>query len=118
MKKRILICDDDEDILEVSKIILKNHYDIETLTHCNDIFNHVIHIKPDLIFMDLWIPDMGGEAVTQLLKSSERTSSIPLIIFSANNDIEKVAEGVGANGFLRKPFDIDNLINKIKEYLV
>ena len=117
MGKSILICDDDVDILEVTKIILQQKFNIETLTHCNDIFQNFDRFRPDLILMDLWIPDMGGEAVTRLLKSSDKTKDIPVIIFSANNDIEKVAINAGADGYLRKPFDIKTLNTTINRFL-
>ncbi|MDQ3191940.1 MAG: response regulator [Bacteroidota bacterium] len=117
MKKCILICDDDIDILEVTKIVLQKNFKVETLTHCNDIFQNYEKFSPDLILMDLWIPDMGGEAVTRLLKSSDKTKKIPVIIFSANNDIEKVAFNAGADGFLRKPFDIKTLNQTISNFI-
>jgi DNA-binding response OmpR family regulator len=117
MKKCILICDDDIDILEVTKIILQQDYQVETMTHCNEIFQNYDKFTPDLILMDLWIPDMGGEAVTRLLKSSEKTKSVPVVIFSANNDIENVAKDAGADGYLKKPFDINTLNETIKRYL-
>ncbi len=117
MKKCILICDDDIDILEVTKIILQQDYHVETMAHCNEIFRNFEKYAPDLILMDLWIPDMGGEAVTRLLKSSEKTKNIPVIIFSANNDIENVAKDAGADGYLKKPFDIVTLNETIKKHL-
>jgi two-component system, OmpR family, alkaline phosphatase synthesis response regulator PhoP len=117
MKKCILICDDDVDILEVTKIILQQEYQVETMTHCNEIFQNYEKYSPDLILMDLWIPDMGGEAVTRLLKSSEKTKEIPVVIFSANNDIENVAKDAGADGYLKKPFDINTLHDTIKKHL-
>ncbi|HET6242979.1 MAG: response regulator [Bacteroidetes bacterium] len=117
MKKCILICDDDIDILEVTKIVLQKSFKVETLTHCNDIFKNYEKYKPDLILMDLWIPDMGGEAITRLLKSSSKTKKTPVIIFSANNDIEKVSFNAGADGFLRKPFDIKTLNQAINDFL-
>jgi two-component system cell cycle response regulator DivK len=105
-----MICDDDHDILEVTAIILEQKgYRVVTYTDCNDIFDKIDEAKPDLILMDLWIPDMGGANVTMLLKSSDKTRNIPVVIFSANNDIAKVAEEVGADGFLKKPFDIKTL---------
>jgi DNA-binding response OmpR family regulator len=117
MKKTILICDDDLDILEVTKIILQKDYQVHTLPHCNDIFKHINEIDPDLILMDLWIPDMGGEAVTRLLKNSDKTKEVPVVIFSANNDIEKVAVDAGADGYLKKPFDIVTLGQTIGGFL-
>lgn len=106
-KKKVMICDDDFDILEVTALILlQKGYEVDTYSDCNNIFAKVEVSKPDVILMDLWIPDLGGENVTALLKASEKTRSIPVILFSANNDIEKVALSAGAEGFIRKPFEI------------
>lgn len=110
MSKKVLICDDDLDILEVTKIILQmKGFSVETRINCNHIFETVEEIKPDVILMDLWIPEIGGEAATSLLKNSEKTKGIPIILFSANNNLEKIAQSCGANHFLSKPFDINEL---------
>lgn len=119
MSKNVMICDDDVDILEVTAIILQQKgYKVSTYTDCNDIFARIETNKPDVILMDLWIPEMGGANVTMLLKSSDKTKEIPVVIFSANNDIEKVAMDAGADGYLKKPFDIKTLENTIESMLV
>ena len=118
MDKCVLICDDDADILEVTKTILQlRGYKVETLMNCDDLLAKVEVIKPSVILMDLWIPDIGGGEATKLLKSNPATKHIPVVIFSANNDIEKVARNAGANGYLRKPFEIADLEKIIEEHI-
>lgn len=108
--KRVLICDDDPDILEVTKtILILKGYEVQTMTTTEGLFQKVAAFNPDLILMDLWIPETGGEKATRDLKSDPNTENIPVIIFSANNDIDKVAKNAGANGFLRKPFEIGQM---------
>lgn len=110
MNKCVLICDDDPDILEVTTLILRmKGYRVETSSNCDNIFQKVEMLRPDIILMDLWIPEIGGEKVTRMLKEDIRTRQIPVIIFSANNDAEKIAENVGAEGFICKPFEIKQL---------
>jgi CheY-like chemotaxis protein len=110
MEKSVLICDDDADILEVTKTILSlRGYRVETMMNTDDLVNRVKEFMPDVILMDLWIPDIGGGEATKLLKADAETSNVPVIIFSANNDIEKVAKNAGANDYLRKPFEIADL---------
>ena len=117
MEKKVLICDDDADILEVTKTILTlRGYHVETMMNTDDLVNKVEEIKPSVILMDLWIPDIGGGEATKQLKLNEATSKIPVIIFSANNDIEKVALNAGANGYLRKPFEIADLERIIAQH--
>lgn len=118
MKKRVLICDDDPDILEVCRVILgKKGYEVLTSVDCESIFQRLAELKPDIVLMDLWIPVMGGEACTKLLREQEATRNVPVILFSANNEIEQISKKVNAEGFIRKPFDIKDLLNIIETQL-
>ena len=65
--------------------------------------------------MDLWIPNIGGEQATNILKANEATRGIPVILFSANNDIEKIAGKTKADAFIKKPYDIEELENLVAE---
>jgi DNA-binding response OmpR family regulator len=118
MKKCVLICDDDQDILEVTReILILRGYKVETL-NCltpEEFKEKIEKINPDVILMDLWIPDIGGEQATRELKANAATKGIPVIMFSANNDIEKVAQKSGAEDFLPKPYDIAQLESIIKK---
>lgn len=106
----ILICDDDIAILEVTKTILEvAGYTVKTSVTCNNIINLVQDADPDLILMDLWIPDAGGEEATNRIKANNSTKEIPVILFSANNDIEKIAAKTNAEGYLKKPYEIEQL---------
>lgn len=117
MKRRVLICDDDADILEVCRVILgKKNYEVFTSIDCESIFPRLKEINPDVILMDLWIPIMGGETCTKMLKETAGTRHIPVILFSANNEIEQISHRVSADGFLRKPFDIKELVNMIDRH--
>lgn len=71
-------------------------------------------IKPDVILMDNWIPQTGGIAATQTIKKEEDLKNIPVIYFSANNDIEVLAREAGADTYIAKPFDLDDLEALIK----
>lgn len=111
MKKCILILDDDLEILSVCKIILeKQNYRVETRTSCNNIIRDITNVQPVIILMDIWIPDMGGEKATKLIKKDKSMKHIPVILFSANSEIEEISNRANANGFLKKPFDINTLV--------
>ena len=115
MKKSILIYDDDEEILLLCKIILKKYgYEVHTLSHCDDVLADVIKLKPNLILMDLWIPEMGGEKAVKILKTHEDTKLIPIFLFSANADLKDICEKVNASGFISKPFDLKTFIEVIE----
>jgi two-component system cell cycle response regulator DivK len=116
--KRIIIFDDDEDILSICTYILEEQgWQVNTFRNCNNIISKVADILPDVILMDNWIPDIGGIAATQTLKNSDEYKNIPVIYFSANNDIHLLAQDAGADSFLAKPFDIDELEKTINSVL-
>lgn len=119
MAKRILICDDDADILSICTYILEEQgWEVYTRTHCNDLINVISDFRPQVILMDNWIPETGGIAATQAIKEVEEFKKIPVIYFSANNDIKSLAEQAGADTFLAKPFDIDELERVISSVTV
>lgn len=116
MQKTILIYDDDEEILLLCKIILKKYdYNVETLSHCDDVLSDVMRLKPDFILMDLWIPEMGGEKAVRILKTHEPTKQIPIFLLSANAEIKDICEKVEASGYLSKPFNLKTFIEVIQK---
>jgi two-component system cell cycle response regulator DivK len=109
-KKKIIIFDDDEDILSICNYVLEEQgWEVHTFTDCNSIAERVTAIMPDVILMDNWIPDAGGIIATQTLKKTEDLKSIPVIYFSANSDIQLLANHAGAETYLAKPFDLKEL---------
>lgn len=113
--KKIAIFDDDTDILELCRFILEQKgYKVYTRADCNDLIDHIQQFNPDVILMDNWIPEIGGIESTRLIKKHEDFKNIPIIYFSANNDIKSLAAQAGADKFLAKPFDIDVLEDLIK----
>ena len=115
MKKCILIFDDDKEILLVCKMILeRENYRVETRRCCENIIEDISEVKPDIILMDLWIPEIGGENAITLMKNNKGTEHIPVVIFSANAEIEEIYKRVNANGFLKKPFEMADLIHIIR----
>ncbi|MBC8032708.1 MAG: response regulator [Chitinophagaceae bacterium] len=107
MSRRIMIFDDDNDILSICSFILESQgWEVFTQSNCNNVLQVVGEVNPDLIVMDNWIPDSGGIVATQTIKSNPSTSHIPVIYFSANHDIKNLAIQAGTEYFLAKPFDI------------
>lgn len=118
-KKCVLIYDDDLEILNVCKAILSSdNYRVETIASCENIISDIHKIKPDIILMDLWIPSIGGENAIRCMHEDENTPDIPVVIFSANDEIEKISERVNASAFLKKPFDIHAFKETIEENIL
>jgi len=118
-EKKIIIFDDDEDILSICSYILQQQgWEVFTYTDCNNITDKVLTINPSVILMDNWIPDAGGIIATQTLKNTADLKHIPVIYFSANSDIQLLANHAGAETYLAKPFDLDDLEKVINTVLV
>ncbi|RZK82539.1 MAG: response regulator [Pedobacter sp.] len=116
--KKVFVFDDNADILELCTIILEDAgYEIKTSTTSNNIIDQVLAYVPDIIFMDNWLPDIGGIEATRALKKHETLNNIPVIYFSANNDVKSLAQEAGADGYLSKPFDIQELEDIITRHL-
>ena len=105
-----MIFDDDEDILNILVYLLEEKgWKVNTRTSCVNIINDIEESKPDIILMDNWIPETGGKVATQTIKKHPEHKAIPVVYFSANNDIETLAAEAGADTYLAKPFDLDHL---------
>lgn len=116
--KKILVFDDDRAILEIFSIVLESAgYDVEISATSHDIIEKVTDVQPDLVIMDNWIPEIGGVEATKLLKKHPEFKNIPVIYCSANNDVEALAQRAGAETFLSKPFDLDELEKKVESTL-
>ena len=117
--KCVLIYDDDVEILFLCNAILsKSNYRVETLSRCDNVLEDVDRIKPDIILMDLWIPEIGGEKAIDIVKKNPATQHIPVLIFSANAEIEAICKKVNANGYIEKPFDISRFKEKIQQLVL
>jgi DNA-binding response OmpR family regulator len=115
--RTILILDDDQDILEVTKLILEmKGYKVETRDSVVDVVGLVDETNPDIILCDLMIPEIGGKEMIKSLKKTEQTKGIPTLVFSANSEIENISKNIGADGYLKKPFDIEKLELTIESY--
>ncbi len=118
MNKNILIYDDDEELLLLCKTLLsKFDFVVETLSRCDNILNDIQSIQPQLIFMDLSIPGIGGEKAIATVKENEATKNIPVLIFSANTNIKEICETVNADGYVEKPFTVSTFIETIQKHI-
>lgn len=117
MTKKILIADDDPAILESIQMILEDAgYDV--ITTAND--ETVIKMQkevPGLLLLDIWMSGQNGQDICRQLKSQKATSHIPIIMISANRDTKQIAKESGADDFLAKPFDMQELLDKVKKYI-
>lgn len=115
---KILVVDDDAAILEVVKIILEqNNFQVNTARDKKEIDAALSQQNPDIILLDISISGINGGDLTKQMKADDSYKSIPIVLVSADNNIKKIAEEVGADGYLEKPFDIDTLIETVNKHL-
>ncbi|WP_345948312.1 response regulator transcription factor [Mucilaginibacter sp. PAMB04274] len=114
MPKRILIADDDPGIVDAVEMILE-FYGYEVSSTYNGI--DVLAIQddyPDVLLLDIWMSGCDGRDICKELKSKADTRHIPVLMVSASKDIKESALEAGANDFLAKPFDMEELVSKIE----
>lgn len=115
-EKCILLYEDDQEILILCKMILtRNNYRVEALSRCEAILEDIGRVDPDLILMDLWIPEIGGEKAVSIVKQNPDTRHIPVLLFSANADIKEICKKSNADGYVEKPFDITTFMATIEK---
>jgi DNA-binding response OmpR family regulator len=116
-KKKILAIDDDRAILKGLKMLLETAgYQVVTSTVCMDA-NQIKKPLPDMVLLDLRMVGVHGQHMCTMLKTSSITKHIPVIIFSADADGASIARKAGANDFVAKPFDTEELLTKVKIYI-
>ena len=117
---KILIVDDEPDLAETVRFSLElEGYNVLVATNGEEGLNAARQEKPDLILLDLMLPKLDGYKVCRLLKFDERYKSIPILMLTAKTQEKDKILGkeTGANEYLTKPFDMEELMAKIKSYL-
>ena len=106
---RVLVVDDDEVILAaVSGILGQEGYRVETATNGSEALEAIERTHPALVLLDMRMPILDGWAFARVLR--ERDIDIRIVVMTAAQDARRWAEEIGANAFLAKPFDLDDLI--------
>ena len=112
--KRIAIFDDDQDLLTIMKYVLERKgWTVFSSSDSTNMLEKISTFQPAVIIMDNNIPEYGGVVNTQLIKQQQNLRHIPVIIFTANDDIENLAKEAGADAWLPKPFHLENLYEVI-----
>ncbi|MFH0762594.1 MAG: response regulator [Candidatus Omnitrophota bacterium] len=119
-RKRILLVDDEAQLLEMVKMRLEaNGYAVLSANDGQEAFDKARREKPDLIILDLMLPKIDGYKICRMLKFDEKYKNIPIILFTAKAQETDMGLGreVGADAYITKPFDPPALLAKIKELL-
>lgn len=114
-KKNILVIEDNHAILDVITLILESEaFNVDGLNKGADFIDHVQKFNPDVIIMDIMLPDADGRLLLKELKDTATTQHIPVLMISARyNASNYTLDGIEADDFMAKPFNIDELMDKI-----
>jgi CheY-like chemotaxis protein len=118
--KRVLVVDDEPDILRVVSFRFKKAgYEVLTANNGKTALDLISVNKPDLILLDLRMPVMGGDEVCAKIKSDTLFKEIPVILLTASSGdkIAKKAEELKADDYMVKPFDSDVLLKKVQKLI-
>jgi DNA-binding response OmpR family regulator len=115
---KILVVDDDLDILVVMEILLTmKGFEVDVTAKWDSTFDKIKSFSPDLILLDILISGNDGRVLCKQLKGQDDTKHIPIIMFSAHPSAALTIHEYGANDFIAKPFDVTDLLNKVNKHL-
>ncbi|NJN27040.1 MAG: response regulator [Cyclobacteriaceae bacterium] len=116
-KYHVLIIDDNEDILFMLKTMLKmKGYEVSVLGRIDNILEDLRQTSPDLILMDMLLAGADGREVCKLVKANPDFMATPIIMISAHPSARKKCLESGADFFIEKPFEMEDLLNAIKTH--
>jgi DNA-binding response OmpR family regulator len=113
----ILIVEDDPQVARLIALVLqRNGFQSEVVADGQSALDKAREMRPDIIFADLTIKGMGGEQLCSALKSRSETKDIPYIVVSGDRDIAEKARLCGADDYMGKPFEFDDLVRLVRKY--
>ena len=117
MRKKILVVDDEDDILHFLELVLREKgYDVATASGGHEALTKAQLEQPNLILLDIMMPQMDGWEVLKLLRVDEETADIPVAMLSARTEAKDRVQGLqeGAIDYICKPFSLQDLLVKIE----
>ncbi len=117
--KKILVCDDDKSIVELLEFILETTRDVDVIGEVDSrvVYDRILAEKPELVILDLQMPMVTGDEIVQRLRANPETGRLPVLVISANRDGKQVALAAGADSYLAKPFDVEDVLQEVNKYL-
>ncbi len=113
-QKIIYIADDDRAIVDAMSFMLADAgYKVES-AYDEKVIEMILKKSPDLLILDIWMSGTNGGEICKKLKNNKLTKNIPIIMISANPDTKHISKKCGANDYVSKPFDVNELLFKIQ----
>lgn len=118
MGKRLLILDNDPDVLEVmQEVFLYEGFQVKALEYTTNIFDEIKNYEPDIIMLDYILNGINGGEICHQIKTNELTCTMPVVIVSAYTKVINSLGYYGCDSFIPKPFDISDLVFKVNTLL-
>lgn len=120
MAKKVLIVDDEQDIVESLQFVLEAAgFECHCAYNGEDGLNLAKEILPDLIILDVMMPKINGFKICRLLKYDNKYRNIPILMVTARSQVEdqQIGEETGVDEYITKPFELDEIVEKVKGYL-
>jgi DNA-binding response OmpR family regulator len=119
MKKRILVIDDDEDIVSILNIIFESEGYEVVVSRKEATVEEIQLFHPDIVLLDVMIKGSKktGDQICKEIKSYEKTKGLPVVLISAEFDVASLAARSGADTYISKPFDVNDVVARVKEIL-
>lgn len=118
--KKVLIVDDEEDIVESLKFVLEQAgFECHCAYNGEEGLNLAREVLPDLIILDVMMPKINGFKICRLLKYDNKYKNIPILMVTARsqNEDKLIGEETGVDEYITKPFELDTIVEKVKGYL-
>ncbi len=116
-KRKALIVDDDRELTELMRDVLENdgRFEVRTVNNGFDAGMMVKEYRPDVIVLDVMLPDINGKEVCQRVRSDSTLDGTKIICISGMVEADRIEDlkAAGANDFLQKPFEVETLLNRI-----
>ncbi|RQO69422.1 response regulator [Pedobacter sp. KBW06] len=117
--KKVMVCDDDRGILDLIELIMEDAgFSVISEINSLNAISRIEKEKPDLLILDIWMPVLSGDQVLKSIKDSSSIVNLPVIMYSASTEGEVIAKAAGADDYIAKPFDLDELIGKVNKWMV
>ena len=116
----IYVVEDDESIREIETIALKNSgYEVRAFENANSFYERLEETVPDLLLLDIMLPDSDGNSIVKKLRSVRETKKLPIIMVTAKTSEVDLIRGLdnGADDYIKKPFSVMELITRVKALL-
>lgn len=119
-ERRILVVDDQPEILELSVLVLaRAGYRVETASSGGEALGRLAETQPDLVLLDINMPEMDGWQTLRLIRADDQLDRIPVVMFSVKGEVQDKVHSLqeGAAGYITKPFVVDELISRVNRIL-